>query len=89
MSLSSPVEYPLQSTFLRLKRLLNGVSCDTTTDFTVTRIMRGSVWGMESMNDFSHMFALFLVAKMKSEVYHVFHIALWKEFRLTLCINVR
>ena len=46
--------------------VLNGVSCDTTTGFTVTQIVRCSKWGMEYMNDFSHMLALFSAAKMRS-----------------------
>ena len=63
--------------------VLNGVSCDTTTGFIVTQIVRGSEWGMEYMKYFSHMFALFSAVKMGSELYPFFHIAMLNDFDLT------
>ena len=53
MSLSSSVEYPFQSAFLRLKRLLNGVYAGT--DRAVL-----------CMIYFLHVFAMFSAAKMRS-----------------------
>ena len=44
MSLLSSVEYPFQSAFLVLKRLLNGVACVTAIGFTLTRIGEGVLY---------------------------------------------
>ena len=70
------VEYPNQSAFLRLKRLLNGVDCGT--GFTVTCI--GRCWGIGSRIDFPHMFPMLVEEKMRSVLYPFFHLALLTDY---------
>ena len=78
--LSICVEYPNQSAFLRLKRLLYGVGCGTITGFTETHIGRCWVWGTGSRIDFPHMFPMHVEANMRSGLYPFFHLALMNDF---------
>ena len=48
IKLSSSVEYPFQSVFLRLKRILNVEGCTTIAGFTCTQIGRCCVCGIGS-----------------------------------------
>ena len=86
--LSRSTENPSQSTFFRLKRLLNVVSCATITGFTLTQI--GCCYVVGSRTDFSHIFEMFDDAIMRLGLYPFFHIALLNDFgSFLLCMSDR
>ena len=74
--LSSSVEYPFQSDFLRLKRLLNVAGCATICGLASTPIRRCCVCGIGSMTDFLHMSEMLDYAKIRFVLYPFFHLAL-------------
>ena len=80
MASSKSFEKSSHLAFLRLKRLLNGVSCGTITGWTVTQIGRYCAREIGSRTDFSHISEMFEDTKMRSGLYPFFHIALLNDF---------
>ena len=77
-----------QSSFFRLKGLLNVVGCATITGFRLTQIGRCCVWGIGSRTDFSHKFEMFDGENMRSGLYPFFHIELLNYFGcFALCMS--
>ena len=79
--LSSYVEYPFQSAFIRLKRRLKGIGCCTIIGWTLTQIGRCCVFGIGSMIDFLHICLMPEDEKIKSGLYRLLPSCTIKAFR--------